>query len=447
MRMFVVPVTALLLSAAIGSLVPARIGGGASQGSAPLAERARPPARARRALSGFAARADPDLARATPAKVGALSEWLTASKTLKGTALQDAATAAGFEPSFVALALFPAGRRPAWPTSWTGRRRSARRSRRIAPAVFASIQRLRDKAQDAGTLKDTPQQAVETETTATGQQVIVIEPANPQVVYVPQYNPQVGLHPPSTRSSIEEDRQRRRRRRRPHRVHRRHRDRRRHGQRLLLRSVRVGRRLPHVQRRVGQLVRPSRGRARGLAWTTARTSSTSAASGGRRGRSSAPSGQRTAGGRHGDAGAAHRAAAANAAGDPRRERSARTATGTRQPRAATAATRPTRRKRRAQRHRVGCLLRLLERQSERAASSRGQSSRAAARAAAVAAVAASPVIGGSDADDDRQRDASSLARCSPCACAAAAASCCRAADARRTDVRDAGGRGAALARP
>ena len=57
-------------------------------------------------------------------------------------------------------------------------------------AVFASIQRLRAKARDAGKLKSTPQQDVETRTTSSGEQVVVIEPANPQVVYVPQYNPQ-----------------------------------------------------------------------------------------------------------------------------------------------------------------------------------------------------------------------------------------------------------------
>jgi hypothetical protein len=123
-----------------------------------------------------------------PGKVAALGEWL-ASQTLKGTELQDAATKAGFEPSLVALALFPqvvtamAGNLP-WTTK-LGEAFAADRS-----AVFASIQRLRVKARDAGKLKSTPQQDVETKTTSSGQQVVVIEPANPQVVYVPQYNPQ-----------------------------------------------------------------------------------------------------------------------------------------------------------------------------------------------------------------------------------------------------------------
>ena len=82
-----------------------------------------------------------------PGKVGALNEWL-ASQTLKGSELQDAATKSGFEPSFVALALFPEvvnimATQPTWTSSW------ARRSRPIRKAVFASIQRLRQKAKDS----------------------------------------------------------------------------------------------------------------------------------------------------------------------------------------------------------------------------------------------------------------------------------------------------------
>jgi hypothetical protein len=128
------------------------------------------------------------LCASNPGKVAALGEWL-ASQTLKGTELQDAATKSGFEPSFVALVLFPqvvdamAGN-----VDWTTRLGQAFTADRSA--VLASIQRLRVKARDAGKLKTTPQQEVETRTTSSGQQVVVIEPANPQVVYVPQYNPQ-----------------------------------------------------------------------------------------------------------------------------------------------------------------------------------------------------------------------------------------------------------------
>jgi uncharacterized membrane protein YgcG len=132
-----------------------------------------------------------------PGKVGALEEWMRSQQSLIGSELQDAARAAGFEASFVALTVFPdvvewmAGQ-PAWMASLGGAFTDDR------SGVFASIQRLRVKARDAGRLKTTSQQTVETRTTSSGQQVIVIEPANPQVVYVPQYNPAVVYTQSST---------------------------------------------------------------------------------------------------------------------------------------------------------------------------------------------------------------------------------------------------------
>jgi hypothetical protein len=110
---------------------------------------------------------------------------------------------AGFEPSFVALALFPqvvtsmAGK-----LDWTTKLGQAFAADR--KGVFASIQRLRAQAQESGALKDTPQQDVESRQTETGETVIVIEPANPQIVYVPQYNPEV-VYVPSTVVIKEED--------------------------------------------------------------------------------------------------------------------------------------------------------------------------------------------------------------------------------------------------
>ena len=50
--------------------------------------------------------------------------------------------------------------------------------------VMDAIQRLRARAQAKGSLASTPQQKVSTE-----DQEIVIEPANPEIVYVPVYNP------------------------------------------------------------------------------------------------------------------------------------------------------------------------------------------------------------------------------------------------------------------
>jgi hypothetical protein len=128
------------------------------------------------------------LCATTPAKIGALEEWLR-SQDLKGTELQNAAVAAGFDQSLAAIVLFPdVVSMMASQMDWTSRLGQAFTADRSA--VFASIQRLRAKAAEAGTLKDSPQQNIETRSASNGQQVIVIEPANPQVVYVPQYNPQ-----------------------------------------------------------------------------------------------------------------------------------------------------------------------------------------------------------------------------------------------------------------
>ena len=97
-----------------------------------------------------------------PAKVVELNAWMKKNATLKGTPLQDAAVKAGFEPSFVALVLFPdIVNMMAVQKDWTTRLGQAFAADRSA--VFGSIQRLRAQAQKAGNLKDTPQQEVRNE--------------------------------------------------------------------------------------------------------------------------------------------------------------------------------------------------------------------------------------------------------------------------------------------
>src|SRR3954453_18650507 len=141
-----------------------------------------------------------------PKGISKLDQFVKSNPTLKGTALQDAAVKAGFEPSLVALAVFPQViAKMAGDIAWTtqlGQVFIADRS-----VVFTSIQRLRKQAQDVGTLKTTSQQEVTTQTTTAGEPVIVIEPANPQVVYVPQYNPQVvyTTAPTTTTVIVKED--------------------------------------------------------------------------------------------------------------------------------------------------------------------------------------------------------------------------------------------------
>ena len=142
-----------------------------------------------------------------PAKITELDKWLKTNDelkgtALKGTALQDAAVKAGFDASFVALTLFPqVVSKMADQIAWTkvlGQAFTTDRS-----AVFASIQKLRKQAKDVGTLKSSPQQVVETKSTSSGD-VIVIEPANPQIIYVPQYNTEVVYTqaPPTTTTVV-----------------------------------------------------------------------------------------------------------------------------------------------------------------------------------------------------------------------------------------------------
>ena len=137
-----------------------------------------------------------------PPKVAELDKWLKSNPNLKGTQLQDAVVKAGFDASYVALALFPqVVTKMAEQIAWTVVLGQSFTNDKTA--VFAAIQKLRKQAQGVGTLKSTPQQDVETKTTKSGEQVIVIEPANPQVIYVPQYNTQtVYTQPPSTTTVV-----------------------------------------------------------------------------------------------------------------------------------------------------------------------------------------------------------------------------------------------------
>jgi hypothetical protein len=123
-----------------------------------------------------------------------MNKWVQQNQKLQGTELQEAAQKKGFDASFVALALFPdVVNLMASQIDWTTEVGTAFLS--DPKGVMNSVQQLRAQAQLAGNLKSTPQQLVAAET-QNGQQIIVIQPANPQVVYVPVYNPQTVYYPP-----------------------------------------------------------------------------------------------------------------------------------------------------------------------------------------------------------------------------------------------------------
>jgi len=61
--------------------------------------------------------------------------------------------------------------------------------------VMDAVQRMRKKAKDSGKLESSKEQKVEVQTIES-KTVVVIQPADPQVIYVPSYNPTVVYGPP-----------------------------------------------------------------------------------------------------------------------------------------------------------------------------------------------------------------------------------------------------------
>jgi len=124
-----------------------------------------------------------------PNEVVEADQWLKDHQNLQGSALAEAVNQQPWDPSVQALTQFPSVLdNMANNLSWTSALGSAFYNQQAD--VMAAVQRLRQQAKKAGNLKTTQQQTVTTENQS-GQQVIVIQPANPQVVYVPTYNPTV----------------------------------------------------------------------------------------------------------------------------------------------------------------------------------------------------------------------------------------------------------------
>jgi len=124
-----------------------------------------------------------------PLEMIQLQQWLQTHKDLKDKALADAVQKEQWDPSVQAMAAVPdAVKRLTENIKWTtdlGNAFLAQQS-----DVMDAVQRMRIKAQNAGALKSTEQQKVETKVVES-KTVVVIEQANPQVVYVPSYNPVV----------------------------------------------------------------------------------------------------------------------------------------------------------------------------------------------------------------------------------------------------------------
>src|SRR6266704_1952471 len=130
-----------------------------------------------------------------PLEVIQLQQWMDRNKNLQGKALADAVAKQQWDPSIQALVEFPdVVQRMAGNIQWTtdlGNAFLAQQS-----DVMNAVQSMRAKAQGKGTLKTSVQQTVQTQAVDGGKQVITIQQPNPDVIYVPSYDPAVVYGPP-----------------------------------------------------------------------------------------------------------------------------------------------------------------------------------------------------------------------------------------------------------
>jgi len=130
-----------------------------------------------------------------PAEITQAQQWMQGNPNLHGQELIEAAKQQNWDPSVQALVAFPdvmnmLTRDIQWTTD-LGNAFLAQQA-----GVMDAIQQLRASARNNGRLTDTQQQRVSVESD-NGQNAIVIQPTNPQMVYPPVYNPQYVWGPPA----------------------------------------------------------------------------------------------------------------------------------------------------------------------------------------------------------------------------------------------------------
>jgi hypothetical protein len=118
-----------------------------------------------------------------PEQVVEADRWVQANPNVKGDALGQAVDQQPWDPSVKALTAFPSvlgnmDKNLSWTSSLGDAYYNDQQD------VMDAVQVMRQRAQAAGDLKTTPQQTV-----ATQGATIVIQPASPDVVYVPAYDP------------------------------------------------------------------------------------------------------------------------------------------------------------------------------------------------------------------------------------------------------------------
>ncbi len=130
------------------------------------------------------------MAATYPADVAEAVTWSKNNPGKEGDTAVEAVQDKSWDPSVMSLVAFPQvmtmmGEQPDWVQD-VGDAFLA-----DSDAVMDTVQKLRSKAKEEGNLETTEQQKVIVEEPSSSETVIIIEPADPQVVYVPSYNPTV----------------------------------------------------------------------------------------------------------------------------------------------------------------------------------------------------------------------------------------------------------------
>lgn len=122
-----------------------------------------------------------------PLELVQANQFLQQHPDLKDQALIQAAQQQNWDPSVQALIAFPdVLKRLNQDITWTTSLGNTFLARQAD--VMDAVQRMRRKAEDSGKLASTTQQKVENKT-ENGQTTVQITPANPDVIYVPTYDP------------------------------------------------------------------------------------------------------------------------------------------------------------------------------------------------------------------------------------------------------------------
>ncbi|CAB3748050.1 DUF3300 domain-containing protein [Paraburkholderia solisilvae] len=132
------------------------------------------------------------MASTYPLEIVHAARWVKANPKVKGDAAVKAVENEPWDVSVKSLVAFPQILEPMNDKlDWTQKLGDAFLAQE--KDVLAAVQRLRARAQKSGNLKSTEQQNVIVEPPAAsgGQTIVRIEPANPEVIYVPAYNPTV----------------------------------------------------------------------------------------------------------------------------------------------------------------------------------------------------------------------------------------------------------------